>query len=162
MAYKDFTPDEWQQTITLPQLAALYVILASPSSFPGIMKELIAATRQIVSALKMDSGNALVNAAAAELQDQLVNPELVGAWEANLDQDDIRDRCLDACRAVAALLAQKAPEDAEGFRRWVYETAQASAAAVKEGGFLGIGGVKVNIAEEDALYEIAAALGIPD
>jgi len=161
MAYKDFTPDEWQQTITLPQLAALYVILASPSRFPGIMKELIAAARQIVSALKLDSDNALVNAATAELQDQLVNPELVATWEANLDQDDIRDRCLDACRAVAALLAQKAPEDAEGYQRWVYRTAQASAAAVREGGFLGIGGVKVNLAEEDALYEIAAALGIP-
>ena len=161
MAYKDFTPDEWQQTITLPQLAALYIILASPGRFPGIMKELIAATRQIVSALKMDSGNALVNAAAVELQDQLVNPELVAARETNLDQDDIRDRCLDACRAVGALLAQIAPEDAEGYQRWVYETAQASAAAAREGGFLGMGGVKVNIAEEDALYEIAAALGIP-
>ena len=66
------------------------VILASPGIFPGIMKELIAATRLIASALKMDSGN--------------------------------------------ALLAQKAPEDAEGYQRWVYGTAQASAAAAREGG----------------------------
>jgi hypothetical protein len=42
----------------------------------------------------------------------------------------------------------------------VYQAAQNSASAAREGGFFGIGGESVSEAETAALQEIAGALGI--
>ena len=61
---------------------------------------------------------------------------------------------------VAALLSQKAPADAERYKQWVYQAAQNSANAAREGGVFGIGGERVSEAETAALQEIAAALDI--
>jgi len=58
-------------------------------------------------------------------------------------------------------LAQKAPSDAEPYKQWVYQSAQNSAKAAKEGEFFGIGGERGSETETAALKEIAIALGIP-
>jgi len=63
-------------------------------------------------------------------------------------------------RDVTALLALKAPGEAEGFKRWLLGTAQRTAEAAKEGGVFGIGGVSVSDAEKAALGEVAGALGL--
>jgi len=73
----------------------------------------------------------------------------------------MKAQCLKACRDVAALLSQKAPADAEQYKQWVYQSAQNSANAAKEGGVFGIGGERVSEAEATALKEIASALDIP-
>jgi len=79
------------------------------------------------------------------------------------DPAALKGQALGVCRAVAALLGRKAPGEAEGFERWLLATAQHTAEAAKEGGFLGIGGVQVSDAEKAALAEVAGALGIaPD
>jgi hypothetical protein len=51
-------------------------------------------------------------------------------------------------------------EEAAGFKKWLMGVGQATAEAGKEGGFLGIGAVRVSDKEEAALDEIAGALGI--
>jgi hypothetical protein len=62
---------------------------------------------------------------------------------------------------VVTLLARKAPApEAEGYKRWLLTVAQRVAEAAKEGGFLGIGGVRVSEAEQATLAEIAGALGV--
>lgn len=160
MLYKDFTPAEWQKIIILPQLAALFVSLASPSGILSIVKEMLAASGHIASTIKQGSSNDLIRAAAADIQALLANRQQIEGLDISLDQTGIQDRCLNTCREVAALLEQKAPADAEGYKQWVYAVALESAKAAREGGFLGIGGIRVNIAEEDALYEIAGALAI--
>jgi hypothetical protein len=46
---------------------------------------------------------------------------------------------LDELRAVSELLTAKAtPEEADAFRRWLLDTADAAANAAKEGGFMGL------------------------
>ena len=77
------------------------------------------------------------------------------------DPNEMKAHCLHAFRDLDALLSQKAPAEAEGYKQWVHHAAQLSAEAAKEGGFLGIGGTKVSEAETIALNEIASALGIP-
>jgi hypothetical protein len=72
----------------------------------------------------------------------------------------MKAECLQACRDVAALLAQKAPADAEQYKQWVYQSAQNSANAASEGGVFGIGGERVTEAETAALKELAVALDI--
>jgi hypothetical protein len=129
----DFTPEEWQRILSLPQVASLYLALASPSNPVGLAQEMIASTKGIVEALKSSSGNELIDAVAADIR---------------------------ACRDVAALLSQEAPGDAQQYKQWVYQAAQNSANAAKEGGVFGIGGERVSEAEASALNDVAAALGV--
>ena len=62
-------------------------------------------------------------------------------------------------REVSAILDAKAPADASSFKAWLSGISQKVAAASKEGGFLGIGGVQVSEAEKATLGDIAKALG---
>jgi hypothetical protein len=156
----DFTSGEWQQIITAPQMASLYVALASPSGPVGVIQEMMASTKLIVDAMKASSGNALIDAVATDWREKAEKKEKPQPLQMGKDPNEVKTRCLQACRDLAALLSQKAPAEAEGYKQWVYKAAQHSAEAAKEGGFLGIGGTRVNEAEAAALKEIASALGI--
>ena len=68
-------------------------------------------------------------------------------------------RSLANLREVSAILDAKAPGDAPAFKAWLSSISQKVAAASKEGGFLGIGGVQVSDAEKATLGDIAKALG---
>ena len=69
------------------------------------------------------------------------------------------ERALDNLRQVSAIVDAKAPDDAADFKTWLRSISQAVAAAAKEGGFLGVGGVHVSDAERAILADIAKALG---
>jgi len=157
----DFTSEEWQQIMIAPQMASLYIALASPSGPVGAVKEMMASTKLIVEAMKAGSGNALIDAVVADLREKAEAKEKLEPPQISKDPNETKAQCLQACRDLAALLSQKAPAEAEGYKQWVYQAAQHSAEAAKEGGFLGIGGTRVNEAEAAALKEIASALSIP-
>jgi hypothetical protein len=158
----DFTSEEWQRILSLPQVAALYLALASPSGPNGLVQEMMASTKGILEALKASSGNELIDAVAADMREKAEKRErLEPPLKPDNDPNEMKAQCLQACRDVAALLSQKAPADAEQYKQWVYQSAQNSANAAKEGGFFGIGGERVTEAEAAALKEIALALGIP-
>lgn len=157
----DFTSEEWQLILSLPQVASLYLTLASPSNPLGLAQELIASTKGLVEVLKASSGNELIDAVAADMREKAEKRErLESPVKPGNDLNEIKSQCLKACRDVAALLSQKAPADAGPYKQWVYQAAQNSANAAKEGGVFGIGGERVSEAETVALKEIAAALGI--
>ena len=46
------------------------------------------------------------------------------------------------------------------YREWLYQVGVRQANASKEGGFLGIGAVRVSEAEQNALAELAHTLGV--
>ena len=157
----DFTLEEWQQILSLPQVASLYLALASPSNPLGLAQEMIASTKGIVEALKSSSGNELIDAVAADIREKAEKREkLEPPLQTSNDLNKMKSQCLQACRDVAALLSQKAPADAQAYKQWVYQAAQNSANAAKEGGVFGIGGERVSEAETAALKEIAMALDI--
>ena len=159
----DFTLEEWQLILSLPQVASLYLALASPSGPLGIAQEMIASTRGVAEALKASSGNELIDAIAADIREKAEKGErLEPPLKPGNDLNKMKAQCLQACRDVAALLSQKAPADADRYKQWVYQAAQNSANAAREGGVFGIGGEKVSEAETTALKEIAAALEIPN
>jgi len=62
-------------------------------------------------------------------------------------------------KEVSAILDAKAPQDAAGFKAWLQTISEHVAEAASEGGFLGIGGVKVSDAEKATLADISKALG---
>jgi len=141
-------------------MASMYVTLASPSGPVGIVAETMAASKLVVQAIKETSGNALIDAVAAEYRERAENRQKLDMPQLSRNADELKAQCLQACRDLAALLSEKAPTEADGFVQWVYRAAQSTAEAAKEGGFLGIGGKKVGEAEVAAPEEISAALGI--
>ena len=157
----DFTSEEWPLILSMPQVASLYIALASPSNPLGLAQELIASTKEIVETLKTSSGNELLDAVSADIREKVEKRErLEPPFKTSNDLNQVRAQCLQALREVAALLSEKAPADAQAYKEWVYQAAQSSANAAKEGGFFGIGGEPVSEAESAALQEIATALDI--
>ena len=157
----DFTPEEWQRILSMPQIVSFYLALASPSNPLGLAQEMVASAKGLVEAIKTSTGNELIDAVAADMRERVEKRErLDPPLKPGNDIDEMKAQCLQACRDVAVLLAQKALADAEAYKQWVYQSAQNSAEAAKEGGFLGIGGQRVSEEEATALKEIAAALGM--
>jgi len=155
----DFTPEEWQLILSLPQVASLYLAIASPSGPLGLAQELVASTRGLVEALKASSGNELIDAVAADMREKAEKRErLEPPLKTSTDPNEIKAQCLQIFREGAALLSQKAPADAQAYKEWVYQAAQNSANAAREGGVFGIGGERVSEAETTALQELAMAL----
>jgi hypothetical protein len=156
----DFTAEEWQQVLVIPQLASIVIVLASPSGAVGLTKEMMASSKLIMEAMKASTGNALIDAVAADLKEMAERKEKLQPPQISKERTEAIHQCLQACRDVAALLAQKAPEEADGFKHWVYTAAKLTAEAGKEGGFMGIGGERVSEGEVLALNDVAHALGI--
>lgn len=74
---------------------------------------------------------------------------------------DVRDRALKTCRAVAGVLKTKAmPEEAYEYKRWVLVVAEKVASAAKEGGLFGFGGEQVGGEEVTTINEIGEAIEI--
>jgi hypothetical protein len=157
-----FTPDEWHQVLEGVIMASVAVTAADPSGLIGLLKESFAAGSALAGA-KTDAGsNALIQAIVADFETadgrgvarSGVKEKLAGSTPA-----DIKTRALAAIRQVATLVDAKAPGDAPAFKAWLRKISQDVAEASKEGGFLGIGGVRVSDAEKATLAEIQSALG---
>ena len=153
----DYTAEEWELLTRGPFVAAMAVIAASPSGPIGVIKELSAVGRVLQEASQSGETNALINALVSDVK---AGYRPSGTTEQGQQPEEIKDLALKTCQEVVALLARKAPApEAEGFKRWLLMAAQQTAEASKEGGFLGIGGVRVSAAEQAVLAELAGMLG---
>ena len=157
-----FTPEEWNQVLGGVFMAGFAVTAADPSGLWGLLKETFASGRALMEA-KSDAGASELSKAivlAMETSEgrsaaqEYVKGRLHGA-----KREEIKQRAIDALRSAAAVVDQKAPSDAAGYKAWLTRIANNVAEAAKEGGFLGFGGVDVSDAEKATLAEIAAALG---
>jgi hypothetical protein len=159
-----FTPEEWRQLLRSLSLAGVTVTAASPSGPIGVVKEMFAAGK-IVARARTEASNALVNAVAADLASPEGRAQATQGMEAEFagaSADQIKERAIEALRRAAAIVDAKAdPQEAREFKMWLRSISQEVAEAAKEGGFLGIGGVRVSEAEQTALREISEALGLP-
>jgi hypothetical protein len=152
----DYSKDEWEKLVKAPMMAAMAVVAASPSGPIGIVQEMFAVGKGLMEGGEATT-NPLVGALVADIKAG-TRPAMPAERPQDLAQ--AKAQALGECREVAALLGRKAPGEAEGFKRWLLATAQRTAEAAKEGGFLGIGGVQVSDAEKAALAEVGQALGV--
>lgn len=156
----DFTSEEWNNIMIAPQMAAIYITLSSPSGLFSSLKEMMAFPKLIAEEEAAPSGNALVRAVVEEIKAMTERKEKLPMPAMSRDAEEIRTQCIRTFRTLDVLLREKATDEADGYKRWVYKAAVNSAEASKEGGFLGFGGVLVSEAESEALKEIAGALYI--
>jgi hypothetical protein len=159
----NFTPEEWKLLLESVMMAGIAVTAAEPSGLFGVLKESFASGSVLRRAQLDPSSSPLIKAVVADFgttegqtaaRDGL-REKLTGSKPA-----EIKAQCIETLREAASAVAAKAPDDAAAFKGWLREISQHVAEAAKEGGFLGIGGVRVSDAEMATLTEISSALGL--
>ena len=154
----DFTPEEWDALLAGPLAASMYIIVASPSVL-GSIKEITAMSKELAKAATRPDNTELLRFMLADYKDKdiikRVTPNVKGKPE------EVMASLRTIIETAVNLLNEKAtPEESAQIREWMYELGVAVAEAAREGGFLGIGAVRVSDAEKKALAELAELLGV--
>jgi hypothetical protein len=165
----DYTTEEWAGLLRAPVMAGTYIVLADVS-LTAIPRELKGLARAVRSQPVPPAAAELVGAVVADLtagtdaEEELSGITLDEAqdWRAGLDRyEDPRQQVLKLIKQdLAALEDKAAAEEKEAFYTWLVDVAQATAEAGREGGFLGIGAVRVSEQERAALTALGDALGL--
>lgn len=147
-----FSDADWMKMRMAPFAAVYLVATASPSSERGQLNELAAATNAAMDAISNAPPTSILGTAFGG-----------GLRQSELDvlaQDaPPRDKMLAAIRDGVAAVQKNCPSDAASYKSMIKSAAQSAAEAEKEGGFLGMGGVRVSKEEQQALDDISAAVG---
>ena len=156
----DFTDEEWTRLTRAPFVAGMAISMADPGGPIEIAKESVAMLR---AATAPTSREQLITEIALDVQtesQQRQNP-LKGYKPTKDAPGDLADQVLTELTEVRDLVAEKAtPAETAAFGLWLVDVAQAAADAAKEGGFLGIGAVRVSDREQtmlDRLREVMSA-----
>ena len=160
---QNFKPEEWTKILESTMLAGMAVSAAEPSGLLGSLKEAVASSSTLAKAKSDPGANELVKAVVSDFQtkegraavQEALRQQLAGAKKPG----DVVQSSLANLREVSAILNAKAPQDAAGFKAWLQTMSKNVAEASSEGGFLGIGGVKISDAEKATLADISKALG---
>jgi hypothetical protein len=158
-AKADFSPTEWEQLLEAPVIAGMVISMSSPSLM-GSIGESMSIAKTIAASLQQAVGNELLTAMLADFQNkeaaQLAKPQFESK-----DPVQLKQAMTTKLQDAVDLLNQTAtPDEAQGIRQWLYQVAVNAATATKEGGFLGIGAVRVSDAEKAALMELAGVFGV--
>jgi len=155
----DYTEDEWAGLVRAPILAGAYVA-ASDMSFFGMIGEMSALYRTMTEGNAPAAASSLIDEIVAEIEDSKDAKE-------KLKLPETKQSATQAAQLVHQLgldlevLAQKStPDETRAFKDWLVQIAQATAEATKEGGFLGIGAVRVSDKEKMALATLRHELGV--
>lgn len=165
MSIKDeFTSEEWMTLLQAPMVAGISII-SSDVGITSVPKETAAMVRAMIENPIPAGADELVGAMVDDLKamsdnrDEMkqVQPEISGESPAA-----IRQQVNAQLQAASALVGSRVSADtATAYKEWVYSVAQSVAEAGKEGGFLGIGAVRVSEQEKAALAALRADLDLP-
>jgi hypothetical protein len=147
----DFTPDEWV-TMRRAMTSAGYIVAWSEGGGAEMLSEILAVTQRLSGAGRTHP-NQLVRELASMAQ-------LHSGMQPGLRRSEYEAQSLAAIRTATALVAKKAPGDLQAFRAFVVDMAEAAANAHVEGGFGGLGGVRVTASERAAIGRVKKALGL--
>jgi hypothetical protein len=157
----DFTDEEWQRLGRAPLVAGMAISFADPGGPIEAVKETNAALRTVLAAAESGEHGALVQAVAKDVADQARQRHNPMA-DFKPRGTDARQEIEDELRAVNALLVEKAtPEEADDFREWLKQAAQATALAAKEGGFMGFRAERVSENEQQMLETLGTIFRAP-
>ena len=146
----DFTAEEWGQVLGSVMTVGMAATLADPSGLIGMAKEGLASGSALVAAKSDPNANALIKSAVSDFETsegRAAARTAIKAALAGKQPAEIKGDLLKSLSQTAALLDQKAPDDAASFKAWLRDIGEHVANASSEGGFLGFGGVQVSDAE---------------
>jgi hypothetical protein len=136
----DFTEEEWNTLREGPPSAGMIVLISSKG---GSFRETWALAKTFAEARQQHGESELLDALVSDKPD---TPRFHSPEEAE-------EKGLELVRQAVALVQAKAPDDVEGYKRFVLEVAQRVAEAHKEGG------EAVSAEEQEAIGKIESALG---
>lgn len=139
--------EEWAVLCTAPLAAALYVAQSSGGRLQ-LMREILALQRRVVSEEARGEGPL-----AEEVLASITDGEDGVALELSPEDPEAVLAIVERAGHIAAKLGD------ERFKVWLMHWARAGAEAAKDGGLLGIGGVRVSPEEEAAMSTLAERLG---
>jgi len=158
-----FTADEWTLLRVTPSFVAVGVVAADASGLFASLKETLAGVNEASAALGSSSDLELFQALAADRSAPAV-PDvepLLGDGPKDAQLENFKTAVLERVSAVVELLNHKASAtETDAYRRLLVRVAQRAASAAKEGGFLGIGGVRVSEKERAFIEMVSKSAGI--
>jgi len=147
----DFETEEWESLLRMPWAAGLAVIVADPSI------RMVGEIKAMAGAVTSDDHEGPAGDLIAELIGDMDDLDKDDFSEDGDQQEDALYEFLGTCARI--IDAKCTENEAAHVRRWVFGVARTTAEARKEGGFLGVGAVRVSEAEEQALDRISSAIG---
>jgi hypothetical protein len=156
----DYTGQEWAAVVAGPYLAALYIVVADPNF--GYFQEIAAMTKAMIDSASK-TANDLIKAVALDLTSSETQGEIRQQFEALKGQEDLaalKETLTDGIVGAADVVATRSTDDGQAYRKWLLYLAEVTAEGSREGGFLGIGAVRVSDREKQGLEELAHALGV--
>lgn len=160
MSVKDkFTPDEWNDLLKAPMLAAYAVAGAAPSKQEDLVREMAAVAEGVIEAEHQAPKNSLLGEVIADITANAEDDKRGQTEKVSLNE--VKVRALATCRAVASALETKVSrEEAYEYKRWVLVVAEKVAGAAKEGGLFGFGSEQISGSEVATINEIGEAISI--
>ena len=137
----DFTEEEWNTLREGPPSAGMIVLISSKG---GSFRETWALAKTFAEARQQHGESELLDALVSDKPD---TPRFHSPEEAE-------EKGLELVRQAVALVQAKAPDDVEGYKRFVLEVAQRVAEAHKERG------EAVSSEEQEAIGKIESALAL--
>ena len=157
----NFTAEEWSQVLGSVMMAGMAVTLADPSGLIGMTKEGLASGSALVAAKTDPQSNALVKSIVSDFETsegRAAARAVIKNQFAGKQTSEMKGAILAALGRTAALVDEKAPDDAAGLKAWLFQVSERVANAAREGGFMGFGGVRVSDAEKATLEDVSKAL----
>ena len=154
----DYSGEEWEGLLQAPIMAGMYIMVADVS-VTAMGKEMAGMLKAIQAQETPNAAQDLVSAVVADIVAKSSNKEKLEQPELDKQQDP-KAQIMKILKDDLAVLDEKStPKEKAGFGSWLMTVAQATAEAGREGGFLGIGSVRVSEKEKAALAELKAELG---
>lgn len=153
----EYVDEEWKRLVRAPLVAGLALSIADPGGPIEMAHETMATLK---AATSPPSREQLLLEVSTDLM-AMVNAKQNPLSGFKPDNSALAGKMiLDELASVNEILNAKATgEEADAFRRWLLEVAQAAANAAKEGGFMGFHAVRVSEGEEKMLQQMRETLG---
>jgi hypothetical protein len=155
----DYTDEEWAGIVRAPILAGGFIAV-SDMSFFGMIGEMQGLVRAMGEHPAPDAASDLVAAVVAELQDTQAAKEKLSLPETKSSATQADQLVHQLGLDLEVLDRKSTPEETRAFKEWLLAIAMAVAQATREGGFLGVGAVRVSDKEQFALATLKRELGV--
>lgn len=125
-----------------------------------VLRESLGIARAMTHEPPAEARSALTSALIADVRSGAPSQADVIQGAEKLTPEEALSRALQGTLDAVAIVLRVSPGELDGFRRCLYHIADVTARAVKEGGFLGIGGKPISAGEAAMFAELADSLGI--
>jgi len=146
----DFSDDEWA-ALRRAMIGAAVIVSMAEGGKSDMISEMLAVSEHLLGA-RREHRSQLVR----ELADIT---RFNSGFQTGMTAEQFEGPALEAIRSATALVAARAPAEAPAFRSFLVALAETAANAHKEGGVMGMGGIRVSPAEASAITRVKKALG---